>query len=367
MCVVVGVAALGLTAAVADATPLGTSPPGRLLGTYSIPTEAGPENVVAGPDGNVWFTESWAGNVGMVTPDGTVSEYSTGVADSIPDGMTVGPDGNMWFADAGANAIGMVTPAGVVSEWSVPEADAWPTSIAAGPDGTLRFTESGNPGYSDSAAAAIGSFNPATDTFGTTVDTPTADSAPSSIVSDGHGDDYFVEFNPSTYVEQVAEIDSSGSISEIPLESGSSPDPTWNNGPGETAVSDGKLWFTDWGNESFGEMDLSTQDVSYTPFPPGTSGVAGLTIASDGSIWFTEASTGKVGQLDPSTGLVSEYQAGASGDWPEGIVQGPDGNIWFLDTVTNNIYKLSLASTSTTYSYTYNDTGQLTGVTDGGA
>ena len=55
-----------------------------------------------------------------------VTEFSAG-ADAFA--ITAGPDGNLWFTETGANGIGRITPAGVVTEFS-PGISAWPTSAS---------------------------------------------------------------------------------------------------------------------------------------------------------------------------------------------------------------------------------------------
>ena len=49
-----------------------------------------PGDIVAGPDGNLWFVEGSA--IGRVTPAGTVTEFSSGLAGSGLSGIAVGPD-----------------------------------------------------------------------------------------------------------------------------------------------------------------------------------------------------------------------------------------------------------------------------------
>jgi hypothetical protein len=63
---------------------------GQQLGDYSLPTwAAGPVDIVTGPDGNLWFTESWVGKIGEITPSGQITEYSTDASGSTPSGITV--------------------------------------------------------------------------------------------------------------------------------------------------------------------------------------------------------------------------------------------------------------------------------------
>ena len=99
--------------------------------------------IAAGPDGNLWFTEEFGDRIGRITPAGDVTEFSTGItAGSRPNGIVAGPDGNLWFTEENGHRIGRITPAGVVSEFSAgitPGSD--PFGIAAGPDGALWFAE----------------------------------------------------------------------------------------------------------------------------------------------------------------------------------------------------------------------------------
>ena len=73
---------------------------------------AKPLNLVAGPDGNVWFTDrGTTPAIGRITPAGVITEFTTGLAStSKPYAIIAGPDGNMWFTDYGTGAIGRMTP-----------------------------------------------------------------------------------------------------------------------------------------------------------------------------------------------------------------------------------------------------------------
>src|SRR2546423_404168 len=118
---------------------------------FSLPT-VGPYQIVAGPDGNLWFTELGGNQIGRITTAGAVTEFPIPtVGDTIctsgfpagtcPEGITVGLDGNLWFVEAGANQVGKITTTGVISEYPIPTAGSNPVDIAAGPDGSLWFTE----------------------------------------------------------------------------------------------------------------------------------------------------------------------------------------------------------------------------------
>lgn len=103
-----------------------------------------PNDLTAGPDGNVWFdgnasVSRLAAGTDTITDFGTANGMQAGAA---PDAMTAGPDGNVWFIDqySGHDAIGRVTPSGTVTEF--PIADT-PWDITTGIDGNLWVPMSG--------------------------------------------------------------------------------------------------------------------------------------------------------------------------------------------------------------------------------
>ncbi len=62
------------------------------------------QEVVLGPDGNIWYTAYDNSRVGRVTPSGLVHEASLPEG-SNPRGITVGADGNIWVALEGSGKI----------------------------------------------------------------------------------------------------------------------------------------------------------------------------------------------------------------------------------------------------------------------
>ena len=71
--------------------------------SYTIPTaNSDSVDVVAGPDGALWFTEFGANKIGRITTTGQFSEYALANL-SNPGGITAGPDGALWFAEFGSS------------------------------------------------------------------------------------------------------------------------------------------------------------------------------------------------------------------------------------------------------------------------
>ena len=115
--------------------------------------------ITTGADGNLWFTEqSGIGRIGRLNPknnaNGAVTELTgsvtpgfTGV--SNPSGIAAGPDGNIWFTETGLpGAVARINPNGRVTEFLAGvtpgfTARSGPSSITTGADGRLWFTEPG--------------------------------------------------------------------------------------------------------------------------------------------------------------------------------------------------------------------------------
>jgi virginiamycin B lyase len=76
-----------------------------------------PEQIVEGPDGNLWFTQTANGDIGRMTPSGGLSEFFAHFANNAgPEGITSGPDDDLWFADPNDNTIGAMTTSGRVAK-----------------------------------------------------------------------------------------------------------------------------------------------------------------------------------------------------------------------------------------------------------
>jgi streptogramin lyase len=114
--------------------------------------------ITAGPDGNLWFTEYNSNRIGRITTAGIVTEFSTGISfgqgpyyygpwpvvdpTSGPTGITAGPDGALWFTESWGYRIGRITTDGMVTEFSsgITRYNSL-GGITAGSDGNLWFTE----------------------------------------------------------------------------------------------------------------------------------------------------------------------------------------------------------------------------------
>ena len=91
----------------------------RTIKEYPVPTpDAYPLDITRGPDGAMWFVESNAGKIGRIAPDGKIQEFRTGDSASRPTALITGPDKAIWFTEVGTNRIGRLTTTGSVSHFS---------------------------------------------------------------------------------------------------------------------------------------------------------------------------------------------------------------------------------------------------------
>jgi len=281
-----------------------------------------PRSIVAGPDGNLWFTESAAGAIGRITPAGNVTEFPVPDAGSQPWRIAVGPDGAMWFTELLGNRIGRITVGGQIEEFPVPTPNSLPTGIASGPDGAMWFTErEGN---------KIGRIT----TGGAIVEFPlSSHTGPNGIVAGPDGALWFAE----EYAGRAGRITTAGAWTETAvLAEGTYP-------TGVASVASGTVWVT----TSPSGFAIRIPVAGGNPAARSVTAYALGDPAADGSgnIWYP-VSDGKIGRLDTHNQLAA-FTIPTEGAFPAGVAVAPDGKIWFTESQTGKIGRLDPATAST--------------------
>jgi streptogramin lyase len=287
------------------------------------------DSLTAGPDGNLWFSDS--NGIGRITPAGAITEFPLPAGQHSSGGLTVGPDGNLWFfeyTETGSSAIGRITPAGAISEFPLPALTVTPSDLAVGPDGNLWFSDS----YPDSSeivritpAGAITEFP-----------LPAGQYSSGGLMVGPDGNLWF----PESYVEvagglcgpgcggyfvlifdKIGRMTLTGSITQFPLPAvnGPSMEPSLTVGP------DGNLWFPD--SNGIGRI-TPAGDITEFPLPAGLGYPGGLTVGPDGNLWFPDSNG--IGRITPA-GAITEFPLPAGHGSPGGLTVGPDGNLWFFE------------------------------------
>ena len=93
----------------------------------------------------LWFTEGTDDEIGRITTGLVVTDEFRSVSGNNLREITAGPDGNLWFTESGSPGRSAASPRpGVDTEF--PTTAGLPTGIATGPDGNIWFAASANPG-----------------------------------------------------------------------------------------------------------------------------------------------------------------------------------------------------------------------------
>jgi virginiamycin B lyase len=256
-------------------------------------TGRNPTGIVAGPDGNLWFTEKGnggMGKIGWMTPAGVVVNEKDVGGSTAPTGITVGPDGALWFTEQGTNRIGRITAAGTVTD-HFPTTGSGPTSITLGPDGNFWFTEAGS--------GTIGRMTPAG--VATSFPLPTAGSNPSGLVVGADGALWFAE----QAVNQIGRITTAGVVGEYPAS-------TRAMGPEALALgADGNVWYAKSTNPgAFGRIDPTGGNEDW-PLQASGMIVKGIAAGPDGNLWLTSSAQDKVMRVIPGPGVEPAVSAAA--------------------------------------------------------
>ena len=134
----VAAALIALAAALISAAPASAVP--AVDGEFAIPGGVGTDNdIVEGPDGNMWVTTNDTNGLARITPGGVVTQYSL---PNTSSGIAVGPDNNLWVSTA--LGVAKVSPADPENE-EVFNAIGLTNGrgIVAGPDGRMWVAGAG--------------------------------------------------------------------------------------------------------------------------------------------------------------------------------------------------------------------------------
>jgi streptogramin lyase len=315
-------------------------------------TNGSPTQLTDGLNGNIWFTEPNANDVGVFSP--TTHSVSTQLpataAKLDPQGIvtTLGASPAVWFTMSAEGQLGKFTTSAPSTPTIYNYSYAPPTPEYQAPAGVTTVGTDvwiAVPGvnsledFSQSAGGGVGGFvvyslAPAN------IDVP---GFASQLTAGSDGNLWFTEpggigifsLASDTVIAQVS-LPTSGGI-QVPS--------------AITAGSGNTIWFTEsvpgTGTAAVGVISTTTHALVAEFNAPTNSSPAGITDGPDGNMWFTESGAGAIGMVnvnsvtDPtqdtlgaSTAIPIEGQTGGvlSHPDPQGIISGPDNSLWFADS-----------------------------------
>lgn len=247
---------------------------------YNAPP-AGENNIVEGPDGNLWFTMDTADTIGRMTPHGTINQVTVGNEAYGPWDITEGSDHNLWFTfrSPSTNAIGRVTTGGVVTLFTsgLSPGDVAVHDVTRGPDGNVWFTEEfGN---------RIGKITPS----GTITEYSNGITANAGLVDITAGPDGNVWFTENS-ANKIGRITPAGVVTEF--SQGISP----GANPGAITMSQSAVWFTETNASNVGRVATNGSIVEY-PIPAQLG--ADIAAAPTGTLAITDYSGNGIVAVTP--------------------------------------------------------------------
>jgi virginiamycin B lyase len=281
-----------------------------VLTVYRLPASLNyAEEIVAAPDGALWFTQDAVLGphsqliLGRITTSGAIS------ARPLPPGarpisLAIGPDGALWYANwpiVTSARLGRIS-SGEIREFPLAGMDL-SHAVVKGPDGALWFSADDRIGR----LAADGSI------------------AASYRVPDNEGVEHIVSGPDGALwfalAQRIGRLDTSGNLRIFHLPVEQSPRDIVS-GP------DGALWFSTLLCDCIGRM-TTTGHVRTFHLPDVFDAPDALAVGADGAIWFTHSlGLGRI----TTTGEITEFELPAPGDhasFAQRIAVGPDAAVWF--------------------------------------
>jgi virginiamycin B lyase len=280
--------------------------------TYSLPPAlTWADEIVAGPDGAMWFTQEAVNPaprqqllLGRMTPAG---ELSTRVLPpgTQPTSLAVGPDAALWYATTTASGgkLGRVT-ADAVAETPLPGLRA-AFEVVTGPDRALWFTALDRHRRYRVGRLALGGRL-------SSFPVPGVDDVKNIVAGPGRA--LWIGLNGG-----VGRMDLRGRLRrfKLPIDDMFAPDDI-------VAGPDGALWIAGGLCGCIMRMNTAGRVRSFE-LARRLDSPSGLAVGSDGAIWY--AGTYGIGRITTS-GEITRF-ALPSEDLAENFASGPDGALWF--------------------------------------
>jgi streptogramin lyase len=278
-----------------------------------------PRYIEAGPDGNLWWTDSPVG----ISRISTAGERLAPIADAMnqPVDIATAPDGTVyWTGDLGR---GQRNPDGrsILRRTNAPS-----YALGIGPAGTPVWGERVTTPPVGAVVGTVCTGWEAQNCAGGTTDTRIIGLA---LAADGRMWGTAYEGNALWRIRP--ELAGRDLVIDLPP----------GSGPSRLVLGpDGNLWVT--------MFDASAIDrVAPTGFrtrfalPPGTR-PNDITVGPDGALWFTGYGSNTIGRMTTAGVLTNEFPIPTAASLPIGIAAGADGSIWFTESAADKIGRLQL-------------------------
>lgn len=251
---------------------------------FPVKGRSHPHDVAPAPDGRVWFTAQFTGELGILDPATGRSEYVKLGERSAPHGVIAGPDGAAWITDGGLNAIVRVDPKSLEPRrYPLPEGTPYANLNTAAFDaqGVLWFT--GQSGF-------------------------------------------YGRLDPKTGQVEVWEA------------------PRGRGPYGITATPDGGVYYASLAGSHIARIDTATGRATVLEPPTRGQGARRVWSDSKGMVWISYWNTGQLGRYDPKTNAWKEWKLPGSNPQTYAVYVDERDIVWVSDFGANAIHSFDPAT-----------------------
>jgi virginiamycin B lyase len=337
--------------------------PGDVTFKESKEIHGGIWDLIAGPDGAPWFTTASA--VNRLAADGSVRSFPTR---GYPENLLFGPDKNIWFIERATGSlpyrVARITPSGAMREFPLPSYQhVYSPNLVAGADGALWAVMSGIPLINGNAFDVTASVVRITTSGAITRYSLPANFGPNegggaSILARADGgvwvsvQRYSVAAEPNHVFKltpiggYLSSVSAGGHLTPVALPRGT----VW--APTLAAVdSTGALWASLSDGSTAGLYSVSPAGGMTAVATPAQYDYPAISaLDAHGALWYTTSRKNHLYRVT-SSGDIQSYPYGdgpsvslfpPDAQTADCVIIGPDGNVWFTERISDYLGRATL-------------------------
>jgi virginiamycin B lyase len=277
---------------------------------YPVPAGTHPHDVAPAPDGTVWYTAQFSGELGKLNPATGETRHIPLGPGSSPHGVIVGPDGAPWITDSGLNAIVRVDPQTEdVQVFSLPSGsgNANLNTAAFDRDGVLWFTGQGG---------MYGRLDPATGNM--EVFSAPRGRGPYGITITPDGSVYYASLAGS-YVGRIDPKTGEATILEPPTP-GQGARRVWSD-------SQGRVWVSEWNSGQVSVYDPASNSWREWKLPGSNPQAYAVYVDDQDMVWLSDFGANALVLFDPTLETFTVFELPSPNASVRQILGRP-GEIW---------------------------------------
>ncbi len=285
---------------------------------YDMPAGSFPHDVAPAPDGTIWVTLMFKGEMARLDPaTGEIRRiWLSGSA--APHGVIVGPDGAAWVTDQGLNAILRI-------DNETEEVERFPLPASA-PDAHLNTATFDNNGilWFTGEAGYYGRLDPATGEM--QVWEAPRGQGPYGITTTPSGEVFYASLAGS-HIAQINTETGEAAVIEPPTP-GQGARRIWSD-------SQGRVWVSEWNSGQVAVYYPTTGEWREWRLPGSRPSAYAVYVDEQDIVWLTDFGGDAIVRFDPATEQFRSYRYTLDGDVRQ--LLGRPGEVWGAESATDKV------------------------------